>query len=111
MHELAISEAIVAQVCETVDGGSVVRVALEIGQLSAVVPDAVRFCFDLAAKGTLVEGATLEITEIPGLARCRQCEASVALGDCAIGTCPACGGVALDLVSGQELRIKWVEVI
>jgi hydrogenase nickel incorporation protein HypA/HybF len=110
VHELAISEAIVSEVCERVGACSVVRVVVEIGQLSAVVPDAVRFCFDLAARGTMLEGAALEILEIPGQARCRKCQAPVALGDCHLGTCPACGGVDLDVVGGQELRIKYVEV-
>jgi hydrogenase nickel incorporation protein HypA/HybF len=70
----------------------------------------VRFCFDLAARSTILEGAALEIMEIPGLARCRGCHAPVALGDCHIGTCAGCGGIDLDVVSGQELRIKCVEV-
>jgi len=111
MHELAISEAIVSEVCERVGDTSVVRVVLEIGRLSGVVPDAVRFCFDLAARSTVLEGAALEIMEIPGLARCRSCQAPVALGDCHIGTCAGCGSVDLDVVGGQELRIKCVEVM
>lgn len=110
MHELAISEAIVSEVCERVDG-QVVRVVLEIGQLSAVMPDAVRFCFDVAAHGTRLEGAALEIMDIPGLGRCRKCAAPVALGDSHIGTCPGCGAIDLDVVAGQELRIKAVEVM
>jgi hydrogenase nickel incorporation protein HypA/HybF len=111
MHELAISEAIVSEVVERVRTGNVVRVVLEIGRLSAVVPDSVRFCFDLAARGTLVEGAVLEIMEIPGVARCRQCDAPVALGDSFIGVCTGCGGLDLEVVSGEELRIKCVEVL
>jgi hydrogenase nickel incorporation protein HypA/HybF len=111
MHELAISEAIVSEVCERVDAGSVVRVVLEIGKLSAVVPDAVRFCFDVAARGTRLEGAALDIMEIPGLGSCRRCGSAVDLGDSHIGTCAACGGIDLDLVGGQELRIVSVEVI
>lgn len=111
MHELAISEAIVSEVCERVDATSVVRVVLEIGRLSGVVPDAVRFCFDLAARSTIVEGAVLEIMEIPGLARCGACDAPVALEDSPIGTCGACGGIHLVVVAGQELRIKCVEVM
>ncbi len=75
MHELATSEAIVSEVCERVGATSVVRVVLEIGRLSGVVPDAVGFCFDLAARNTILEGAALEIAEIPGLARCRACHA------------------------------------
>ena len=111
MHELAISEAIVSEVCEHVETGSVVRVVLEIGQLSAVVPDAVRFCFDVAAQGTRLEGAALEIVEIPGVARCQSCQSQVALGDALAAACTTCGGVDLAVLSGHELRIKCVEVM
>jgi hydrogenase nickel incorporation protein HypA/HybF len=109
MHELAISEAIVSEVCERVEG-QVVRVVLEIGQLSALMPDSLRFCFEVAARGTRLEGAALEIMEIPGMARCRACGAPVTLGASPIGTCASCGGFDLQVVSGQELRIKAVEI-
>lgn len=111
MHELAISEAIVSEVCERVETGSVVRVVLQIGQLSAVAPDAVRFCFEVAARGTRLEGAALEIVEIPALARCRSCQAEVALGDALVVACCLCGGVDLTVLSGHELRIQCVEVM
>jgi hydrogenase nickel incorporation protein HypA/HybF len=109
MHELAISEAIVSEVCDRVEG-QVVRVVLEIGQLSALMPDSLRFCFEVAARGTRLEGAALEIMEIPGMARCRACAAPVTLGASHIGTCSSCGGIDLEVVSGQELRIRAVEI-
>ena len=111
MHELAISEAIVSEVCEHVGDARVSRVTVEIGRLAAVVPDAIQFCFDLAANGTAVEGAALEIVEIPARGDCRQCGNSVELGDSFIGTCVVCGGIDLEIVNGQELRIRSVEVV
>jgi hydrogenase nickel incorporation protein HypA/HybF len=44
----------------------VCRVTLEIGKLTALLPDSIRFCFDLCCQGTLLEGATLEIAETSG---------------------------------------------
>ena len=52
-----------------------IRVRLEIGQLAAVMPDAMRFCFDVCARNTVLEGAALEIVEIPGRALCDDCGA------------------------------------
>lgn len=66
MHELAITESLVDCVCESVGDASVVRVVVEIGKRSAVMPDAVRGCFEVCAKGTVLEDATLEIVEPPG---------------------------------------------
>ena len=69
MHELSIANGIVELCAERAGGERVTRVRLEIGQLSAVLPDAVRFCFDVCAKDTVVEGALLEIIETPGRGR------------------------------------------
>ena len=66
MHELAISESIVEQVRERLPDARVVRVLVEVGALTAVVPDALRFSFDVCAQGTGLEGATLEIATTPG---------------------------------------------
>ena len=108
MHELSITQQIVAVVAERAAGARVTRVVVEIGKLSAVVPDAVRFCFDLCAEGTALEGATLEIVETPGRARCRACGAGVAL-ERPFGRC-ACGSTDLEWLSGEELRIRSMEV-
>ncbi|MCW5312648.1 hydrogenase maturation nickel metallochaperone HypA [Nostoc sp. KVJ3] len=108
MHELGITQNIVAIVTENAKGAKVQRVLLEIGKLSAIMPDAIRFCFDICTQGTLLEGATLEILEIPGLAKCRQCGAEIYL-DKPFGIC-SCGSVQLDLITGEELKIKEIEI-
>ncbi|MFD0517925.1 hydrogenase maturation nickel metallochaperone HypA/HybF [Paractinoplanes durhamensis] len=66
MHELAIAESIVDAVCERAAGRTVHRVTVRIGALSAVVPDAMRFCFDLACEGTAAEGLCSTSTSRPG---------------------------------------------
>ncbi|MBD2209586.1 hydrogenase maturation nickel metallochaperone HypA [Nostoc linckia FACHB-104] len=108
MHELGITQNIVAIVAEHAQGQKVQRVTLEIGKLSAIMPDAIRFCFDICAQGTVLEGAKLEILEIPGLAECRQCSKKIAL-DKPFGICE-CGSVQLNLITGEELKIKEIEI-
>ncbi len=66
MHELSITRNVVAIVSERAEGQRVTRVRLEIGRLSAVVPDSIRFCFDICAQGTPLAGAELEIIESAG---------------------------------------------
>src|SRR5262249_39320975 len=100
----------VAMVSERALGmGHVTRVVMEIGKLSAVLPDAVRFCFDLCSEGTVVAGAELEIVELPGRARCRECGGEMTLEQ-PFGRCD-CGSTDLEWLSGEELRIKEFEVI
>lgn len=66
MHELAITSAVVSGVREHVGDARVIRVVLEIGELAAVHPDALRFAFEVCAQGTGLEGATLEIVDVAG---------------------------------------------
>ena len=73
MHELGITRNIVSIVAERAAGRRVTKVVVEIGKLSAILPDAVEFCFDVCAKSTPLEGATLEIVEVMADASCRDC--------------------------------------
>lgn len=109
MHELGITENIVTIVSEKAGNTRVKRVMLEIGRLSAVMPDAIRFCFDVCAQGTVLEGAELEIAEIAGLGRCCACGAQIKLKMLA-GVC-SCGSLDIECLQGKELNIKEIEVI
>ena len=108
MHELGITRNVVAICSERAAGAQVKRVTLEIGKLSAVLPESVRFCYDICAKGTLLEGSVLEIIEVAGAGVCRDCGGEVALSQL-YGRC-ICGGANLRLVAGEELKIKEMEV-
>jgi hydrogenase nickel incorporation protein HypA/HybF len=108
MHELSITESVVATVSEHVGSSPVRSLTLEIGRLSGVVPDAVRFCFEVCAQGTPCEGARLEIVDVPGRARCRDCANEIELPD-AIALCP-CGSANLAITGGQQLRIRQLEI-
>ena len=109
MHEMAITQDIVEIVRGRAGGRKVRRVVIEIGKLSLVMPDAVRFCFDLVAEGTPVEGAVLEILEPAGRGRCRTCGGEVAL-ERPFGRC-VCGSTDLDWISGEELKVREMEVV
>jgi hydrogenase nickel incorporation protein HypA/HybF len=109
MHELAIAESIVEGVDARLGGAVAARVVVEVGALACVEPDAIRFCFSACARGTAVEGATLEIVEIPARARCRGCGAGDVAVDPRIPLCP-CGSADLELVSGDALRVREVEL-
>jgi hydrogenase nickel incorporation protein HypA/HybF len=108
MHELGITQTIVAIACDHAKGAKVRRVSVEIGKFSGVLADAIAFCFDVCCQGTELAGATLEIIEIPGLARCRHCGTEVPL-EYPLGICN-CGSFDLELIQGQELRVKELEL-
>jgi len=108
MHELGIAQEVVAIVSERAGEARVARVVLEIGRHALVLPDSIRFCFDLCCEGTVLEGARLEIIEVPGRARCRDCGAEFSL-DGPFGLC-SCGSANLLWLAGDEIEIKEMEV-
>ena len=108
MHELAIAESVVETVTQRLPDAKVTCVRLEVGALSGVVPDSIRFCFDLATEGTGLAGARLEITEPPARCRCRACGAEFQ-PDTPIVLCP-CGSADVAVLAGEELKILSVQV-
>jgi hydrogenase nickel incorporation protein HypA/HybF len=106
MHELAITQSVVEAVTDRTGDAPVVTVRLRVGRLAGVVPDAMRFCFDLVTAGTPLEGAALEIDQPEGRGHCRTCGADVALADLIL-LCP-CGSADVEVVSGRELAVASV---
>ncbi|MCE0766461.1 hydrogenase maturation nickel metallochaperone HypA [Pseudonocardia kujensis] len=109
MHELGITQSVVDAVTDRLGPSPVRRVRLEIGRLSGVVPDAVRFCFELVTAGTTLEGAVLEIDEPEGEARCRTCGTAFATSE-VLPLC-ACGSADVEVLGGASLRIREVELV
>ena len=56
MHELSITQSLVEAVLDRTGGRSVTGVNLRIGPLSGVLPDAVRFCFEVVSADTPLAG-------------------------------------------------------
>lgn len=109
MHELAIMENVVDGVHERMGSTKISSIQLEIGKLSGVIPDSIRFCFDIVAAGTTMEGARLDIDEPPGWAHCRVCFAE--FGAAGVVVLCSCGSADVELVAGTQLRIRSVEVM
>ena len=112
MHELSIAESMLHAVEDAARRNAAERVALislEIGALAPVEREALCFCFDVVARGTIAEGARFEIVETPGAAWCAPCQVEVPLA--AIGdACPRCGGYELEVVQGNEMRVREIEI-
>lgn len=113
MHEMALCESIVQQLEEqaSVHAYSKVKaVNLAVGPLSCADADALRFSFDVCAKGSIADGASLNIEETQGTAWCFQCGDTVSITSHA-DACPRCGSRQLQVTGGDELKIKNLEVV
>ncbi len=108
MHELGIVVQVVDLASARANGARVHKLTLEIGKLSLVMPEAVRFCWDVAAKGTALEGCVLDIVLVDGRGRCRACSAEVLL-ERPLGRC-TCGSTDLEWIGGMDVRIAKMEV-
>ncbi len=113
MHEMGIALEIIKIVADSVPANlknpRVEKVNLKIGKLAAVVPESLRFCFEVASRDTPAEGALLHIEEIGVTASCKNCGYSwTALEPVFI--CEKCGSGSVDLLSGRELDIVSIEV-
>lgn len=108
MHELSITRNIVAIVTEAAQGRRVRVVTLEVGTLSGVMADSIAFCFGVVSAETPIAGARLDIRKIDGCGRCRLCGSEFAAPEL-YSPCP-CGSREVDLISGEELNIKSMEL-
>ena len=113
MHEMGIALEIIeiatASIPPHLKDVRVDRVNLEVGKLSAIVPESLRFCFEVAARETRLEGASLVIEELAVQARCKDCGKEWTIDGPAF-SCPECGRGQIDILSGRELDIKSIEI-
>ena len=112
MHEMALTESLVEIAVEEARRQSarkVLRIRLEVGALSHAEPEALAFCFEAVAAGTIAEGAELLIDRPAGRGWCEDCAKDVPLAE-RFSACPECGGYRVKMTVGDELRIRELEI-
>ncbi len=106
---LEIIDIAVASIPKELKGVKVERVNVQVGKLSAIVPDSLTFCFDMAIKDTPLEGAKLNIEALAVVAECRDCGITWTITG-PVFTCEKCKSGAIKIISGRELDIKSIEI-
>lgn len=112
MHEMSIAQGLIEIIEEEMEkhGAKTLRsVHLRIGQLSAVVPEALSFCFEVITEGTALQGARLYMEIVPLKGYCPGCEAEFEIVDYAF-VCPSCGSTRIETTAGRDLSIVELEV-
>lgn len=112
MHEMALCESILQILQEQARSqgyGGVKAVRLEVGALSCVEKEALRFNFEVVTRGSLAEGAALELIDVPGEGWCMPCARPVTVATL-LDECPHCGSSQVQVTGGDELQIKELEV-
>lgn len=113
MHEMSIAQSILNIVDEYManeNGQKLKEVAVEIGELVAVVPDSLTFCYDVLVEDTDYKDSKLNIHIIPLNGTCSDCSRSFKIKNYEF-ICPLCQSTAIQVQGGQELRISHLEVV
>ena len=112
MHEMSIAQSLLDIIREEMakHNAKLLRsVRLHVGQLTAIVPDALSFCFEVITAGSELEGSRLIIEVIPLKGHCKDCNETFEIKDYAFA-CPICGGTEIETIAGQDLSIVEMEV-
>lgn len=109
MHELSLCRAIASTATDHAGGRPVTTIRLRIGHFRQVVPDTLRYCWQLHTRGTDLEACRLEVDYVAATVSCPDCGESTTLDQPAL-TCGTCDGRNVDLVSGEEFLIESIDL-
>lgn len=112
MHELSIAQSLVGQarkVCQEQQARRVTALALRVGTLSGVDPEALKMAFPLAAEDSVAAGAALSIETIEADVTCAACGAA-SEPEPPFLYCAACGSRDVQIRKGRELYVHSMEV-
>jgi len=120
MHEISIAGAIIDSVLDAARKNNAIKVKevfLEIGELTALNPDQLKFIFETITVGTLAEGATFNIQVMRSLINCKKCSYNGPLEFfeklhffLPIIRCPKCQETEVDIVAGRECCVKKINI-
>ncbi len=115
MHELSIAYSLVQNASEAAQQAGarkVNKVFLRLGKLSGVVKEALLFGYDIATKGTPLEGSELVIQALPVVIYCAspQCQQEFAISGLQGFRCPKCNQPSNQIRQGRELEIEKLEI-
>ena len=114
MHELSIANSLVeiaTELAHNAGAERVITITLRIGALSCVHKSALESSFELVTKDTNLEGAKLNIIDVPVTVFCNSCDKDVVLPGIQRFRCPTCDAPCADVVHGKELDIDSIEII
>jgi hydrogenase nickel incorporation protein HypA/HybF len=112
MHELAVTQSILKialQHAEKANARRVIDLNLVIGELATMVDDSIQFYWEIIAKDTIAEKATLHFRRVPAEFQCMSCFEKYHPNDGEL-ICPICGGVGAKILAGEEFFLESIDV-
>jgi len=112
MHELGIANSVLEAVRTEMGlhpGTYPCKVGVRIGEMAAVDPESLRFCFEAIISHTDLESLELGIEFCPRRHRCLLCGSEFIVRDYD-SRCPQCATLETTCISGDELELAYLEV-
>ncbi len=107
----------VLDAAEENDAKKVTEVFLEIGELTALNPDQLRFIFETVSKGTVAQDAIYDITVVSPLINCKKCSYRGPIEFfeklhffLPVIKCPECGETEVEIIAGRECCVKKIKI-
>ncbi len=122
MHDLSISQAMAGTVLKEAEdhkAKEILSIDIEIGELTFLNPEQVKFWLEEIFKGTNAEKAEIRIRKVYSKTRCKDCRwrGRMNIKDDPlyhtyffISKCPKCGSYALAMEKGRECKVKRIRV-
>jgi hydrogenase nickel incorporation protein HypA/HybF len=113
VHELSIAQSIVEMAEEALAGVGPVKVEVvhvRIGALAGIVGEALSFGWGVATQGTALEGAQLQVENLPVIIDCDGCGQRSTLEGSYPLLCPSCGRLTNQILQGRELELWSIEI-
>ncbi len=120
MHEISIAGAIIDAVLDAArknEAKKVEEVFIEIGELTALNPEQLKFIFETITAGTIAEGARYNIEVIKPLINCKKCEYNGPIEFfeklhffLPVIKCPKCGETEIDIIAGRDCCVKKIKI-
>jgi hydrogenase nickel incorporation protein HypA/HybF len=107
MHEVSITQNLIEIINENLpdENSKLLKVRLEIGELSGVIPESIEFSYDILIKNTRLENSVIEIERIPVRVQCENCKNEFNVENLMF-ICPECNSGDVKILKGNELQIK-----
>ena len=112
MHELSVANSILTTVMGEMESNGYTAcsvIGLRIGEMTDISEASLRFGFEALTRGTILEDVKVTIENVPLQGKCEQCQREFRIIEFKF-ICPGCQGVEIEVVSGKELDISYLEV-
>ncbi len=110
MHELGIAQDLFQIIKEKAKANnitSVSEVRVRLGVASGIEKGLLVHSFvDHLFPGSIADGATVEITNEPIRAVCKNCGGQIDIGDDPVMNCPACKSYSIEIIQGKDIYIE-----